>query len=150
MRVIGAGDPNGQTGKLMVRVRDDPARVEAVRDALNAIAHGAYHAWRRQEFNRADEKTVLSEQIVGVLLPFVTIMAVLIGIGIGITSQTLRGAILSNIREFASLRALGISMGSLGWIVIELSAWAGVAGIARCCTPYTTGPMRAGGGWPAS
>jgi putative ABC transport system permease protein len=127
MRLIGAGDRNGLTGPLMVRVRD-PARIEAVRDALNAISHGAYHAWTRAEFNRANEKAVLSEQIVGVLLLFVTIMAVLIGVGI--TSQTLRGAILSNIREFASLRALGISMGSLRWIVMELSAWAGVAGIA--------------------
>jgi putative ABC transport system permease protein len=52
-----------------------------------------------------------------------------IGIGIGITSQTLRGAILSNIREFASLRALGISMWSLRLIVMELSFWVGVAGL---------------------
>jgi putative ABC transport system permease protein len=127
MRLLGGGERNGLTGPLMVRIKD-PARAEAVRDALNAISHGAYHAWTRAEFNRANEKAVLSEQIVGVLLLFVTIMAVLIGIGI--TSQTLRGAILSNIREFASLRALGISMGSLRWIVMELSAWAGVAGIA--------------------
>jgi putative ABC transport system permease protein len=50
-------------------------------------------------------------------------------IGIGVTSQTLRGAILSNIREFASLRALGIAMGSLRLIVMELSFWVGVAGL---------------------
>jgi len=126
MRMLGAGDRDGRTGPLMVRVKD-PARVEQVRDELNAISHGAYHAWTRAEFNRGNEKAVLSEQIVGVLLLFVTIMAVLIGIGI--TSQTLRGAILSNIREFASLRALGISMGSLRWIVVEMSAWAGLAGV---------------------
>jgi putative ABC transport system permease protein len=46
-----------------------------------------------------------------------------------VTSQTLRGAILSNIREFASLRALGISMLSLRMIVMELSFWVGVAGL---------------------
>jgi putative ABC transport system permease protein len=79
------------------------------------------------EFNRANEKAIMSEQIIGILLAFLTFMAILIGIGI--TSQTLRGAILSNIREFASLRALGISMGSLRLIVMELSAWAGVAGV---------------------
>ena len=57
-------------------------------------------------------------------------------IGIGITSQTLRGAILSNIREFASLRALGISMGSLRLIVMELSFWVGVAGLVAAVAAH--------------
>ncbi len=118
---------NGDTGPLMVRL-DNPAFADTVRAQLNAGSHGAYRAWTRAEFIRANEDAVMSQQIVGVLLVFLTIMAVLIGIGI--TSQTLRGAILSNIREFASLRALGISMGSLRWIVVELSIWAGFAGIA--------------------
>jgi putative ABC transport system permease protein len=122
----GGGDGSGDTGPLMVRI-DNPLLADVVRTQLNASAHGAYRAWTKVEFNRANENAVMSQQIVGVLLFFLTIMAVLIGIGI--TSQTLRGAILSNIREFASLRALGISMGSLRWIVVELSAWAGVAGI---------------------
>jgi putative ABC transport system permease protein len=119
------GDPNGDTGPLMVRI-DNPALAETVRGQLNDSSHGAYRAWTRAEFNRANENAVMSQQIIGVLLIFLTIMAILIGVGI--TSQTLRGAILSNIREFASLRALGISMGSLRWIVMELSFWAGVAG----------------------
>ena len=50
-------------------------------------------------------------------------------IGIMITWQTLRGAILANIKEFASLRALGVSMGSLRCIVMELSFWVGIAGL---------------------
>jgi putative ABC transport system permease protein len=50
-------------------------------------------------------------------------------IGVGITSMTLRGAILANIKEFASLRALGVSMGSMRMIVLELSLWVGVAGL---------------------
>jgi putative ABC transport system permease protein len=48
---------------------------------------------------------------------------------VGITSQTLRGAVLANIKEFASLRALGVSMGSLRRVVVELSFWVGVAGL---------------------
>ena len=51
-------------------------------------------------------------------------------IGLGITSQTLRGAILANVKEFASLRALGVSVGSLQLVVVELSFWVGVAGLA--------------------
>jgi putative ABC transport system permease protein len=50
-------------------------------------------------------------------------------IGIVITWQTLQGAILANIKEFASLRALGVSMRSLRRIVMELSLWVGVAGL---------------------
>jgi putative ABC transport system permease protein len=50
-------------------------------------------------------------------------------IGVVITWQTLRGAILANIKEFASLRALGVSMGSLRRVVMELSLWVGVFGV---------------------
>jgi putative ABC transport system permease protein len=110
----------------MVQIKD-PKRAEAVRDQLNAMAHGAYRAWTLKEFNQANEQAVMGEQIVGLLLGFSVFLAGLIGIGV--TSQTLRGAILSNIREFASLRALGISMGSLRLIVMELSFWAGIAGL---------------------
>src|SRR5437879_11365127 len=56
-------------------------------------------------------------------------MSVVSRTDIGITSQTLRGAILASIKEFASLRALGVSMGSLRWIVLELSVWVGLAGL---------------------
>ena len=123
----GGRNGNSDTGPLMVRI-DDPGRATQVRDQLNGAAHGAYRAWTRAEFNRANESAVMSQQIVGVLMMFLTFMSILIGVGI--TSQTLRGAILSNIREFASLRALGISMASLRWIVVEMSIWAGFAGIA--------------------
>lgn len=126
MRMLGMVSTSGQTGPLMVRIAD-PARAEAVRDQLNAISHGAYRAWTRKQFNEANEKAVMGEQIIGLLLGFAVFLAILIGVGI--TSQTLRGAILSNIREFASLRALGISMGSLRMIVMELSFWVGVAGL---------------------
>ena len=36
---------------------------------------------------------------------------------------------MANIKEFASLRALGVSMGSLRRIVVELSFWVGIAGV---------------------
>ena len=127
MRLLGMVGKEGQTGPLMVRIKD-PARAGTVAAQLNAISHGAYHAMTSAQFNKANEAAVMSEQIIGILLLFSVFVAVLIGIGI--TSQTLRGAILSNIREFASFRALGISMGSLRLIVMELSFWVGVAGLA--------------------
>jgi putative ABC transport system permease protein len=70
---------------------------------------------------------MMHNQIIGVMLGFSVFLGALIGIGI--TSQTLRGAILANIKEFASLRALGVSMGSLRVVVVELSVWVGIAGL---------------------
>jgi putative ABC transport system permease protein len=37
---------------------------------------------------------------------------------------------MANIKEFASLRALGVGMGSLNLIVMELSFWVGLVGVA--------------------
>jgi putative ABC transport system permease protein len=126
MRLLGMDREGLRIGPLMVSLRDH-ARAPEVRDQLNAMAGGVYRAWTLKEFNQANEKAVMGEQIVGLLLGFAVFLAGLIGVGV--TSQTLRGAILSNIREFASLRALGISMTSLRLIVMELSFWAGVAGL---------------------
>jgi putative ABC transport system permease protein len=58
---------------------------------------------------------------------FMTIIGAVIGVVI--TYQTLRGAILANIKEFASLRALGVSLGSLRKVVMELSLWVGIFGV---------------------
>ncbi|WP_374472997.1 ABC transporter permease [Phenylobacterium sp.] len=126
MRLLGMLTKNGKTGPLMIRVKD-PARAVAVRDELNARANGAYRAWTRTELAEANQGALMKEQIIGIFLGFSVFLGFLIGVGI--TSQTLRGAILSSIKEFASLRALGVSMGSLSLIVMELSFWVGVAGL---------------------
>lgn len=127
LRMLGMDDPNNpRDGPLMVRIKD-PAKAEQVRDQLNAVSHGEYRAWTRAELSKANEGALMKEQIIGLFLGFTVFIGFLIGIGI--TSQTLRGAILASIKEFASLRALGVSMGSLRWIVIELSFWVGVVGL---------------------
>lgn len=126
LRLMGMQVKNGKTGPLMIRVAD-PSRAEIVRDQLNKDAKGAYRAWTRQELAAANEGALMKEQIIGIFLGFSVFLGFLIGVGI--TSQTLRGAILSSIKEFASLRALGVGMGSLRIIVMELSFWVGVAGL---------------------
>ncbi len=127
MRMLGMGEKSDKTGPLMVRLKD-PSRTEIVRDQLNANAKGAYRAWTRPELAKANEGALMQEQIIGIFLGFSVFLGFLIGVGI--TSQTLRGAILANIKEFASLRALGVSMGSLRLVVVELSFWVGVVGLA--------------------
>jgi putative ABC transport system permease protein len=126
IRLLGFNRDTSKTGPLMVRVKD-PARAEVVRDQLNRTAKGAYRAWTREELRAANEGALMSEQIIGIFLGFSVFLGFLIGVGI--TSQTLRGAILSSIKEFASLRALGVSMGSLRLIVMELSVWVGLVGL---------------------
>ncbi|MBS0332251.1 MAG: ABC transporter permease, partial [Proteobacteria bacterium] len=117
---------NGKTGPLMVRIKD-PAKALMVRDQLNAISNGAYKAWSKPDLAAANRKALMGQQIIGIFLGFSLFLGLLIGVGI--TSQTLRGAILASIKEFASLRALGVSMGSLSKIVLELAMWVGVAGL---------------------
>ena len=126
MRMMGMLVKNEKTGPLMIRVADS-SRAEVVRDQLNATAAGGYRAWTRPELAKANEGALMSEQIIGIFLSFSVFLGFLIGVGI--TSQTLRGAILSSIKEYASLRALGVSMGSLRLIVMELSIWVGIAGL---------------------
>ena len=125
--LLGLEAKGDKTGPLMLRIKD-PARAEPVRDQLNAASKGAYRAWTRGELAKANEGALMKEQIIGILLGFSVFLGFLIGVGI--TSQTLRGAILANIKEFASLRALGVSMGSLRMIVVELSIWVGIVGLS--------------------
>ncbi len=127
IRLLGKGPRNGKVGPIMVRLKN-PTDALKVRDQLNKSANGAYRAWTRQELADANQGAIMSEQIIGLFISFSVFLGFLIGVGI--TSQTLRGAILASIKEFASLRALGVSMGSLRVIVMELSWWVGLVGLA--------------------
>jgi putative ABC transport system permease protein len=127
-RMIGLDRGNTtRTGPLMVAIKDHSKAMQ-VRDQLNATSNGAYRAWTRQELAKANENALMSEQIIGVFLGFSVFLGFLIGVGI--TSQTLRGAVLANIKELASLRALGVSMGSLRALVLQIAFWVGIVGLA--------------------
>jgi putative ABC transport system permease protein len=126
LRMLGMANGSRRVGPLMVKIAD-PDQADRVRDEMNVIAKGQYRAWTRAELAKANEGSMMKESIIGIMLGFSLFLGLLIGVGI--TSQTLRGAILANIKEFASLRALGVSMGSLRWIVLELSFWVGIAGL---------------------
>ncbi len=127
LRLIGMAATGERVGPMMVKIRD-PSQALAVRDDLNRLGKGQFRAWTRQELAKANDKALMNEQIIGLMMNFTIALGFFIGIGI--TWQTLRGAILANIKEFASLRALGVSVGSLRKIVLELSFWVGVAGLA--------------------
>ncbi|MET3664627.1 putative ABC transport system permease protein [Caulobacter sp. 1776] len=126
LRMLGEADTGQRVGPLMVEIRD-PSRAEIVAAQLNKKADGKFRAWTRQELADANSGAMLDDQIIGIMLGFSAFLGLLIGVAI--TWQTLRGAIMANIKEFASLRALGVSMGDLRNIVMELSFWVGIVGV---------------------
>lgn len=129
-----------QTAKLIRQFNDGPqigaivvkiargARASEVAAQLNEMSKGRYRAWSREALSEAGQRSMLKEGGIVVILGFAVVVGVFIGVVI--TWQTLQGAILANIKEFASLRALGVSMRSLRLIVMELSLWVGLAGLA--------------------
>ena len=124
-----------RVGPLIVKLRD-PGRSEQVAAELNAASQGHFKAWTRRHLSESSQKSMLKEGGISVMIGFAVIVGAFIGIVI--TWQTLQGAILANIKEFASLRALGVSMGSLRLIVMELSLWVGAAGMLLAATITAT------------
>jgi putative ABC transport system permease protein len=115
-----------RVGALMVKIRD-PLRATQVSMELNSMGKGQYKAWTREALSQASERSMLKEGGIAVMIGFAAVVGLFIGIVI--TWQTLQGAILANIKEFASLRALGVSMRSLRLVIMELSFWVGIAGL---------------------
>jgi putative ABC transport system permease protein len=115
-----------RVGPLIVKIRE-PALAQQVAAELNAASDGHYKAWSREHLSESSQKSMLKEGGISVMIGFAVVVGTFIGIVI--TWQTLQGAILANIKEFASLRALGVSMGALRLIVLELSLWVGVGGM---------------------
>ena len=126
LRMLGQADTGPRVGPLMVKLRD-PAQAERVAIELNAQGDGQWKAWTRQELADANASAMFEEGILVIIIGGCVVLGTIIGVAI--TWQTLRGAIMANIKEFASLRALGVGMGSLNRIVMELSFWVGIVGV---------------------
>jgi len=127
LRMVGQADTGPRVGPLMVKLRD-PAQAPVVAAQLNRLGAGQWKAWTRQELADANAGAMFEEGILVIIIGGCVVLGAIIGVAI--TWQTLRGAIMANIKEFASLRALGVGMGSLNRIVMELSFWVGCVGVA--------------------
>lgn len=127
LRMVGQADTGPRVGPLMVKL-SDPLRSEIVAAQLNAAGNGQWKAWTRQDLADANQMAMFEEGILVIIIGGCVVLGTIIGVAI--TWQTLRGAIMANIKEFASLRALGVGMGSLQRIVMELSFWVGLVGVA--------------------
>lgn len=128
LRMVGQADTGPRVGPLMVKLKNpDPEHARIVAAQLNAMGKDQWKAWTRQELADANAGAMFEEGILVIIIGGCVVLGTIIGVAI--TWQTLRGAIMANIKEFASLRALGVGMGSLRRIVIELSFWVGVVGV---------------------
>ncbi len=127
LRMLGQADTGARVGPLMVKVRD-PSRTQQVADDLNRMGKGQWKAWTRQELADANAGAMFEEGILVIIIGGCVVLGIIIGVAI--TWQTLRGAIMANIKEFAALRALGVGMPSLRRVVVELSFWVGCVGVA--------------------
>lgn len=114
-------------GSLQLKLKD-PARLEQVRKELSQMYPGKFRLWTLDELFQS----TLYDQIVKSKKDWQLLFSALIAVLIGmvITSQSLRGAILASVRDYAAIRALGVSRRSLGWVVLEQGLWVGVAGLA--------------------
>ncbi|MFZ4165748.1 ABC transporter permease [Brevundimonas sp. NPDC058933] len=127
LRMVGQADTGPRVGPLMVKIKD-PSQAKIVAAQLNEMGKGQWKAWTRQELADANAGAMFEEGILVIIIGGCVVLGIIIGVAI--TWQTLRGAIMANIKEFASLRALGVGMGSLRRIVMELSFWVGCVGVA--------------------
>ena len=100
---------------------------EAVRNDLQTLLRRpAYRIWTDREFSFNSQRWWLTESGVGAGFLFSSLLGLIIGTVI--TSQTLRGVILSTLREYATFRAIGVPAAKLSAVVLEQSLWIGLLG----------------------
>ena len=99
-----------------------------VQKHLQALLHrAAYRVWTRDELSATSQRYWLLESGVGTGFLFSTLLGLLIGVVI--TSQTLRAAVLGNVREYAAFRAMGVPAHKLSGVIVEQSLWIAAAGV---------------------
>lgn len=117
-----------QWGTYFIASLEPGAKVsQVVQDLEPKGMHKGYSVWDSAGFSLQSQLYWLLESGAGAASGFASLLGILVGVLI--TSQTLRGAILSSLKEYATLRALGVSLGSLRMVVLEQSFWIGVAGL---------------------
>jgi putative ABC transport system permease protein len=114
----------GDTMYILARCRR-PDEVAAVLARLRQDAH--WSAFTRAEFSRRTRTYWLTRTKAGIGMGFTAALALLVGLVV--TSQTLYAATVASLREYAVLRALGITRLRMARMVLEQSFWVGAGGI---------------------
>ncbi|HSC78961.1 MAG TPA: ABC transporter permease [Chitinolyticbacter sp.] len=103
----------------------DAAQVAA---QLTRTDSGRRHSlWPADEFSLQSQLYWLFESGAGIGAGVASLLGLIVGAVI--TSQTLASAILASLKEFAAMRALGVSRQALRNIVLEQAFWIGACGL---------------------
>jgi len=106
----------------------DSSRADIVRDELQPKGTlKRFQVWTKEEFSLMSTLFWLFESGAGIGFLFSTVIAMIVGAVI--TSQTLMAAVATSIKEYATLRALGVVYGNLRLVVLEQALWVGSIGL---------------------
>ncbi|MFN9898727.1 MAG: ABC transporter permease, partial [bacterium] len=100
LRMLGQADTGPRVGPLMIKLRD-PAQADTVAAQLTTLGDGQWKAWTRQARAAANAGARVEDGLLFIIIGGCVVLGTIIGVAI--TWQTLRGAIMANIKEFASL-----------------------------------------------
>ena len=123
------GDPE-DTDRMTFYVAKlrDPAMAGNVAERLRgASTFGPYTVWTADDFARRSQMYWILDTGAGAGVLFLAGIVFLVGAVI--TSQTLMAAVIGSIREYATLNALGVGVGSLRKVVMEQAFWVGAIGL---------------------
>lgn len=106
----------------------EPARAsQVVADLTNQRDSRAFSAWTAEDFSLRSRTYWMFETGMGIGFLFSGLVALVIGLMV--TSQTMKSIVLSSLREYATLRALGVGFRQLRWVVLEQALWIGITGV---------------------
>lgn len=132
-RWLDAGDAHPGWPTYYVAKLRDPARVDAATARINAQSgFGRHQAWTADDFTRRSILFWMFDTGAGAGVLFLAGVVFLVGAVIG--SQTLVAAVVSSVREYATLNALGVGLHELRWVVLEQAFWVGAAGVLGAMT----------------
>jgi putative ABC transport system permease protein len=126
-----------ETGRALLRFQPDQAtyllaRCRRAEDAPAVAARLREYpnmtVFTREEFSLSSRIYWLTKKKAGVALGLSALLGPIVGAVV--TSQTLYGAVVASLREYAVLDALGIPTGRMAGMVLTQSFWVGVLGLA--------------------
>jgi putative ABC transport system permease protein len=122
-----APDIDGQPTYLLLKLAPGVNPKQVAKDLADRASAPRYSVWTAKDFSIQSQTFWLLESGAGIGSGFASLLALIVGVVI--TSQTLSAAILSSLKEYAALRALGVAHASLRHVVLEQSFWVGIVGI---------------------
>lgn len=119
--------PSEDVAYFVVGLRPGADASAVVRDMASGRPDRAFDVWTAEDLADRTLRYWILESGMGIGVAFGS--AIALTVGVAIASQTLSAAIGGLIREFATLRALGVPASGLRRIVLAQSLWLAVAGL---------------------